>query len=421
MDNIFKKIYEEDRRRSEEQEYDGEIIKVMFLKRNPLLVNELFPLLEVKLKSEIFKHDFLKRFLERKEAERGGVILEIQRCESFGRNSSFYTCRLPRLDRELAIDSVEGYLDLLQDPNHGHPGIIEVLINNYFYLNGKEASDPIFISEQYHLYQIGTFFYELYSLKSSLFMKFEQPAKARLCDIYQKRGVDLVASDLQFSKYGLLTLKDGIKIVNNKECQTLVDSEVGLYYWIDVPRSLLLAIEAAMGEGFVKDVAFNVEGVTDVVPSMEDLEFGSLFSFDALNLPSLSKLFESDSYEDNFWVSVNKNKQSITFEEVCADFAELDERVITRLVHLEFKELAGEWVISHIDHEYILYTLDEYVERGTNPKQKGHAKIKTFKIDNAKIPFDYRYQGRLFLYLVLDAYFVNKGLVREYFSTVQSD
>ncbi|CAD2246680.1 hypothetical protein [Xanthomonas arboricola] len=121
-------------------------------------------------------------------------------------------------------------------------------------------------------------------------------------------------------------------------------------------------------------------------------------------------------YSDSLWVKMEKQKSSMTFEELCTDFPELDGMVVTQLVHLEFFEEQGQLFIHHLDHEYILYTLDMYAARETDARVKGHKKLKTFKIDNSRIPFDFKLDGRHFLFTVLDAYFINKTLIKEYFS-----
>ena len=70
----------------------------------------------------------------------------------------------------------------------------------------------------------------------------------------------------------------------------------------------------------------------------------------------------------------------------------------------------------------------------SNETQKGAAKarIKSFKIDNSRIPFDYRcevwrkdqngndlpFQDEQFLCYVLECYFKHKELLKEYFQKV---
>jgi hypothetical protein len=115
---------------------------------------------------------------------------------------------------------------------------------------------------------------------------------------------------------------------------------------------------------------------------------------------------------------MDKLKQSMTFEELCSDFPEHDGMVVTQLVHLQFFQENGQYFIHHLDHEYIRYTLDEYAIRTGDSSIKGHRKLKTFKIDKARIPFDFMFDGQYVVFLILDAYFKNKALIREYFSKV---
>jgi hypothetical protein len=238
--------------------------------------------------------------------------------------------------------------------------------------------------------------------------------------IYKKLDIDLPAVDKQFAKYDLLSLVSGLRIINGKESQSIIDNRVGLHYLLDVPRELLAALEDAIGLGLVEDIAFHIDGITDRSMAFEALEFGALFSFQTLRLPEMSKLFDEDRYDDALWIKVDKSQCSLTFEELCQDFPEMDGKVVTQVVHLEFFADKGRNFINHVDHEYILYTLDEYAERTTDSSMKGHDKLKTFKIDNARIPLDFRSNDRYFLFLVLDAYFKNKALIREYFAPAQS-
>ena len=66
--------------------------------------------------------------------------------------------------------------------------------------------------------------------------------------------------------------------------------------------------------------------------------------------------------------------------------------------------------------------------RKHDSKQKGNAskRIKTFKLDCCRIPFDYKCTASRhtkdievpFIYYVIDNYFDNKKLVNEYFSKI---
>ncbi|MCG9537260.1 hypothetical protein MCL97_20255, partial [Providencia huaxiensis] len=64
----------------------------------------------------------------------------------------------------------------------------------------------------------------------------------------------------------------------------------------------------------------------------------------------------------------------------------------------------------------------EYTLKEEKPEQKGSVdKIKTFKIDNSKIPFFYKHKGNYLLLIILELYFMNKELLREYFEEVNKN
>ena len=72
-----------------------------------------------------------------------------------------------------------------------------------------------------------------------------------------------------------------------------------------------------------------------------------------------------------------------------------------------------------MDHEYIFYSLEEYVKRLSDIKQKGNIlkRIKTFKIDNSKIPFILE-DGMNVLLFFLNEYFKSEKLLLEYFQKI---
>lgn len=90
--------------------------------------------------------------------------------------------------------------------------------------------------------------------------------------------------------------------------------------------------------------------------------------------------------------------------------------------------------ITHMDHEYIFYDVREYEKRLVDVTQKGTAKarMKSFKIDDAEIPFtaqcnivrkdqygnDLNTEKEQFLKFVLECYFEHKDLLIEYFQKI---
>ena len=152
------------------------------------------------------------------------------------------------------------------------------------------------------------------------------------------------------------------------------------------------------------------------------MKYGQKFALSIEALPDLSVFFDLSRPEDQFWVAVQQDKAgkvSITFEETLEDFqTDCNENVITNLVHLEVMKTAEGYVIQHIDHEYISYSLSSYASRLENSKIKGENKIKTFKIDNAKIPLDYKIDGSNILFLIVHECMEKQNLVKEYFDSL---
>lgn len=415
LDALFAQISEQDAVRTEHREIGP--FTFSLLKENPLIVDNIFPQLEDLLTSQDFKREFLDKFRKKAELKRDWLIAQARNCELSDVDPRFYTLQLPLEDRRMSIDSMESYFAYLNDPSVGHEGIIDILLSRYKYINNNNGGDN-YVRGNYHLYYMGSFLYDEYLQREYLFSKFNNTTASELASLYRDHGIDLSLVDRQFAKYKLLSINNNININNYHDSQTLVDDRIDRYLWIDVPRELLSALEGAIKDGLIKDISFNITGITDFVPALEELEIGSVFDFDALKLPAISKLYDSDDFENALWIKVGKD-QSITFEELCADFSISNGKVITQAVHLEFSVEDDVYFINHLDHEYFIYSEEEYERRRREPDARGFAKWKSFKIDDARIPLNFNFNGRYFLFIVLDAYFKNKGLLKEYFEAVQ--
>ena len=163
------------------------------------------------------------------------------------------------------------------------------------------------------------------------------------------------------------------------------------------------------------------------------MERGKVFDFVNLGNYSISRLY-SKEYENCMWVVIDP--QNITFEELCKEFEIYNDMIVTQVVHLQYEMNEECAYITHLDHEYVFYTVDEYENRMKNATQKGTAKtrMKSFKIDNSRIPFDYRCEvirkdehgndlpqkDEQFLCYVLECYFKHKDLLKEYFQEILS-
>lgn len=243
----------------------------------------------------------------------------------------------------------------------------------------------------------------------------------------------------QFGKYGIVPI-DQHRTLLPIDPPRIYDRSVDkTFFTKNIPLHLLKKLSEMMSKGMVSDLAVRLlnepgyKGKMSCEYLAEALERGEQFDFVNLGSYSVSKLY-STKYEDCLWVVIDP--ENIIFEELCEDFETFEDMVVTQVVHLQYKNLAGEICITHLDHEYIFYTLDEYGKRMRDVTQKGTAKqrMKSFKIDNSKIPFDFRceisrkdedgndlpVEKEQFLCYVLECYFKHKDLLSEYFQKVNS-
>ena len=128
----------------------------------------------------------------------------------------------------------------------------------------------------------------------------------------------------------------------------------------------------------------------------------------------------------------------MTFEELCRNEDNYNDSIITQVVHLQYKKDNANITITHIDHEFVFYSSDEYALRKANSSVKGTKikRLKSFKIDDAKIPINYicnrdiniynlrkpefHHERVPFLIFVIKSYFKHKDLIDEYFAGLLS-
>lgn len=183
---------------------------------------------------------------------------------------------------------------------------------------------------------------------------------------------------------------------------------------------MLTNFEHLIKQGIITEIAFRVDYVSEFLPAMEEKEFGSPMQLNIPSLPELSKFYSTDNYENNLWVQHDQRKRSLTFEELMEDFEVAGDDVVTQVIHLEYISENNKFFITHLDHEFIMYTIEQYQQRVNNADTKGYGKVKTFKLDRSMIPFDLRLDENIFLVQVLDSYFNNKDLIQEYFKGVSA-
>jgi hypothetical protein len=164
----------------------------------------------------------------------------------------------------------------------------------------------------------------------------------------------------------------------------------------------------------------------------EAAEFGKLFSIEGIGEIPITKLY-SDDFNDVLWVRTDK--ENITFEELCSTENVYEDSIVTQVIHLKYEKSDESVYITHIDHEFVFYSKDDYEKRKTNVNIKGafYRRLKSFKIDEAKIPLDMPCAHKVailkeesnewdfvdekvpFIIFILKSYFNHTDLIDEYF------
>lgn len=241
----------------------------------------------------------------------------------------------------------------------------------------------------------------------------------------------------QFFRYGIINITSKRTLFLLKSPPRIYDNLVDITFIVkNVPLCLLRVFSDMKSKGMITDIAVRVandtyfKGKIDEELLTEEVELGRIFNFADLGGCIISKLY-SEHYENCLWIMIDRD--NITFEELCEDFTEFNNMIVTQVIHLQYKCIKGVDYITHLDHEYIFYSIDEYEKRINNIYQKGEAqkRMKSFKIDNSMIPFHVKVcvknentdgiseKNELFLYYVLDCYFKHKDLLSEYFYGVR--
>lgn len=249
---------------------------------------------------------------------------------------------------------------------------------------------------------------------------------------------NILIQEHQFTKYGLVHVNDNRELIVLNPPRLFDKTTNTTYYTKNISLNLLSKINRLKEEGFIKDLSVRLKNSPGLPEKnmffilTEELERGQYLDLSNLDKIPVTKLY-SKNINDNLWIVIDN--QNITFEEICDDFNIYNDMITTQVVHLEYFKENNEYFIKHLDHEYIFYTEDEYNSRQTNSNQKGTAKprLKSFKIDNARIPLNCMIkvkrraednyslitQQEPFLYYVLDSYFEHKDLLNEYFQKLK--
>lgn len=177
------------------------------------------------------------------------------------------------------------------------------------------------------------------------------------------------------------------------------------------------------------------DGKCELQNLSEAVQIGKIFSTQNISNIPLTKLY-STKYEDCLWVK--SSKHDITFEELCENEDTFNDSIVTQVIHLEYKQDKGDIVITHIDHEFIFYNKEDYEKRKSKAETKGkeQPRLKSFKIDEARIPLSLPIQRSINVYsnrtndtmrknetvpsliYILKSYLKHHDLIDEYFANL---
>ncbi|WP_019519298.1 hypothetical protein [Faucicola boevrei] len=425
LEILFKKI----------DEYQIDSLEATFGKLDGLFVHHfdwfkinIFDVFCEKMDKKSLQDKALRLFLLKKEIELPYIL-------SDKRNEYFNKPSIDNLNKELKIKNFNDLVDFFVSQMN-----LSTIIRDDF-LNRNRDYKYNDIKDYYPMLQILKIFYQerisIMSKTDILNMK----SNNRLIEIYGNIGID-IKNDLK-NNYGLLAFDSRhMSIRCDKDNQNLIDCRVvekfeKFFSVLFGKRLLLECLNHLFNvEKIIKNLYFRIDGISDNYSlSLEEFDFGAKLKMDIDNLPKISRLYDLDNPKDNFWIFHDNQGQQISFEELYDDFELFNDDVVTQLVHLEYEKTGNEYFITHIDHEYIIYNFDEYENRLLDNTQKGYKKVKTFKVDNAKIPFFYQYEHHqncyesgnqiavkdYFLFIVLDSFFKHKELLKEYFENVNKE
>ncbi|MCX7554402.1 hypothetical protein OS175_10960 [Marinicella sp. S1101] len=263
-----------------------------------------------------------------------------------------------------------------------------------------------------------SFVLALYLLESEI-MKLDNPIEDISNDYslfekhFKERNATLVEG--QFSKYKLVEIDDNVQIVKGATARIhdiisdttifLCGVEDYLLDYLSELKNINLSLKPSS--------LYFVNGKFDKSFIIEHLEIGEYFDVKNLDKELITKLY--DNQYDNLWVNIDGS--NITFEEILQDASTFNNMYISQVIHAEYVSNCKGLFVTHIDHEFIFYTAEEFKRRQSDVCQKGQAqkRIKTFKIDNSEIPIT---DSDNILFLILKIKFENQMLLEEYFNKV---
>lgn len=376
------------------------ILTEKYLENNEALLGKIIPKFITTLAMEENKDSILDAQKEKIKTELDNLYKELE-----STSSSFHEKQISYLEDKLSKLSTSS----LEEEAHS---IFDALVLGILQTNKKSSNQT---KVNYFYVSCLTILYEKFKSDISNSEKYSAARKteSKLYKYYKSLDIDLKDGDRQFAKYDLLSISGSEQIISGLPSR-IFDKKNNSQFLIDTPEVLLDIFASLLKSEAIKSISFLVE--CEVVFQTSQQYFILLgneqpkspvfllnFLSDVRDCQATRNVVKEadskntfpphvlagrfyDKNNDSAWYFIDD--RNIYFEEIQNDPEVLDDCVVTQLIHVEYFVRNGEILLSHIDHEYIFYSYDEFDKRLEDFSQKGSARkrIKTFKIDNSEIP-----------------------------------
>ncbi|RVU37005.1 hypothetical protein EOE67_11885 [Rheinheimera riviphila] len=365
-----------------------------FVENNEVLIRKVLP--------------FFKNFLENEDNQR--LLLFVKK-ESINNELSvlyqklekqpgkYYEYQIEHKEKELSMLSIKS---LRKDAF----SIFDEVLSEIESI--KDNPDTL-TAENYFYFSALDILYEKFKCDKAVERKYTKTNKHdnKLYKYYASLDINIISEDRQFHKYDLLSIDDYEQLVIGFPSR-IFDKENNVQFLLDIPERLLSVFRALMDSSEIKQISFLVESEVFFETSEQIfILLGNERPEEPVNLESFRNDMRDNSVtrhvikkpeekgvfplyisagffienNDRSWYFIDKS--NIYLEEIIDDYEVLDDCVVTQLIHVEYYTSDSGIFISHIDHEYIFYSYDEFDKRQKDFSQKGSARkrIKTFKID----------------------------------------
>lgn len=396
-------------------------------------------------------HDLWREFSCESELSCGSLT-----CEKFyhfiRKNMEKYNSLLDILKKKISSDNNsfrETLVEYYNFTKFNQEEINKCIFNNFddmikyykkIYANLPDETElPNDYDECYYVYySIIILLFGLVDGYKTLRQKFTSiPKQNKLTKFYQSKKLNLLEVDDQYKKYDLLSISlENFELYGDQPFQ-LKDKRIEscLCFSELIPnkysatRNGHLSLKELLWQYLkinkIKKLSlrpdFEKVPANGLSVSFEEFEIGIPFEIKGLNEKNVAKLFQSHNYDNQLWV-YRDTENNITFEEFnneeYEDYFHISGYRVSNVIHLKYLKEKEEYFIHHLDHEYIFYTQEEYEKRKRNYLQKGNARkrIKTFKIDDSKIPLNTK-ADLIFLETILKECLSHVDLIEEYLGT----